>query len=37
MKGNMPVPTPLAPPKRPGQALNEEAAVLLGGKPATAE
>ena len=37
MKGNMPVPTPLTPPKRPGQALNEEAAIVLGGKTATAE
>jgi glutathione-regulated potassium-efflux system protein KefB len=37
MKGNMPVPTPLTPPRRPGQALNEEAAVVLGGKTATAE
>jgi glutathione-regulated potassium-efflux system protein KefB len=36
MKGNMPVPTPLTPPKRPGQALNEEAAVVIG-KTATAE
>jgi glutathione-regulated potassium-efflux system protein KefB len=36
MKGNMPVPTPLTPPKRPGQALNEEAAIVIG-KTATAE
>jgi glutathione-regulated potassium-efflux system protein KefB len=36
MKGNMPVPTPLTQPKRLGQALNEEAAIVLG-KPATAE
>jgi glutathione-regulated potassium-efflux system protein KefB len=36
MKGNMPVPTPLTQPKRPGQALNEEAAIVLG-KPATAK
>jgi glutathione-regulated potassium-efflux system protein KefB len=30
------VPTPLTQPKRPGQALNEEAAIVLG-KPATAK
>ncbi len=29
MKGNMPVPTPLAQPRRPGQALNEETAGVL--------
>ena len=32
MKGNIPepVPTPLTQPKRPGQAMNEEAADALG-------
>ncbi|MGB3387025.1 MAG: monovalent cation:proton antiporter-2 (CPA2) family protein [Pseudaminobacter sp.] len=29
MKGNMPVPAPLTPPRRPGRAANEEAATLL--------
>jgi glutathione-regulated potassium-efflux system protein KefB len=29
MKGNAPVPAPLAPPRRPGQALNEETAGVL--------
>ncbi|MBA3447202.1 MAG: NAD-binding protein, partial [Pseudaminobacter sp.] len=29
MKGNMPVPTPLTQPRRAGQALNEEAAIVL--------
>jgi glutathione-regulated potassium-efflux system protein KefB len=36
MKGNIPepTPTPLTPPKRPGQAMNEGAADALGGKTA---
>jgi glutathione-regulated potassium-efflux system protein KefB len=29
MKGNMPVPAPLTPPRRPGRAANEEAATVL--------
>lgn len=29
MKGNMPVPAPLAPPRRPGRAANEETASVL--------
>jgi glutathione-regulated potassium-efflux system protein KefB len=39
MKGNIPepVPTPLTPPKRPGQAMNEGAADALGGRAAAAE
>jgi glutathione-regulated potassium-efflux system protein KefB len=39
MKGNIPepVPTPLTPPKRPGQAMNEGAADALGGRAATAD
>ena len=36
MKGNIPepVPTPLATPKRPGRAMNEETAGMLGKKAA---
>ena len=36
MKGNIPepMPTPLTPPKRPGQAMNEGAADALGSRPA---
>ncbi len=36
MKGNIPepTPTPLTPPRRPGQAMNEEAADALGERPA---
>jgi glutathione-regulated potassium-efflux system protein KefB len=33
-KGNMPVPTPLAPPKRPGRAMNEETQDVLENPPA---
>jgi len=38
MKGNIPepTPTPLTPPKRPGQAMNEGAADALGGRAAAA-
>ncbi|MCO5084122.1 MAG: monovalent cation:proton antiporter-2 (CPA2) family protein [Rhizobiaceae bacterium] len=32
-KGNMPVPTPLTPPKRPGRAMNEETQDALGRQP----
>jgi glutathione-regulated potassium-efflux system protein KefB len=39
MKGNIPepVPTPLTPPKRPGQAMNEGAADALGGRAAAVD
>ena len=39
MKGNIPepTPTPLTPPKRPGQAMNEGAADALGGRAAAEE
>ena len=38
MKGNIPepVPTPLTPPKRPGQALSEETATVLGQRAESA-
>ncbi|MEO9339159.1 monovalent cation:proton antiporter-2 (CPA2) family protein [Mesorhizobium sp. SB112] len=35
-KGNMPIPAPLAPPKRPGRAMSEETATVLV-KPAAAD
>ena len=34
MRGNAPVPAPLAPPRRAGQALNPEAADILAAAPA---
>ncbi|HEY6630214.1 MAG TPA: monovalent cation:proton antiporter-2 (CPA2) family protein [Rhizobiaceae bacterium] len=39
MKGNIPepTPTPLAPPRRPGQAMNEGAADALGSRAAAAD
>ena len=37
LKGNMPVPTPLAPPRRAGRALNEETAAVLEDSPNAAQ
>jgi glutathione-regulated potassium-efflux system protein KefB len=39
MKGNIPepTPTPLTPPNRPGQAMNEGAADALGGRTAAVD
>lgn len=37
LKGNMPVPTPLAPPRRAGRALNEETAAVLEDSPDAAQ
>ncbi len=32
-KGNLPVPTPLAPPKRPGRAMTGETQDVMGKRP----
>ena len=37
LKGNMPVPTPLTPPRRAGRALNEETAAVLEDSPNAAQ